>query len=165
VRLPPALDALVQARVRAGTPFAMLIREALSAYPADKPPTLPPTPADSADTVQNLQEQLDALVKRVVILEQAPTPRRQIRRQSADRAPTPADRRADTMPTPADTPRQLPPGAYDPAAAITRIQTLQAQGLSQRQIAATLTAEGIPTRRGGPWDQSSVAYLLKTRGR
>jgi len=32
VRLPPALDALVQARVQAGTPFAVLIREALSAY-------------------------------------------------------------------------------------------------------------------------------------
>jgi hypothetical protein len=35
VRLPHALDARVQARVRTGTPFAVLTREALSAYPAD----------------------------------------------------------------------------------------------------------------------------------
>ena len=35
VRLPSALDALVQARVEAGTPFAVLIRAALSAYLAD----------------------------------------------------------------------------------------------------------------------------------
>jgi Arc/MetJ-type ribon-helix-helix transcriptional regulator len=43
VRLPPPLDAQVQARVRAGTPFAVLIREALSAYLADTPPTEVPT--------------------------------------------------------------------------------------------------------------------------
>ena len=76
VRLPPALDALVQAHVRAGMPFAVLIREALSAYLADTTPTQPPTPADSADTLQNLQEQLEALIRRVAKLEQAPTRRR-----------------------------------------------------------------------------------------
>src|SRR5205823_4549088 len=53
VRLPPALDALVQERIRAsGTPFAVLIREALSAYLADTPPTDPLTPPDSADTLR-----------------------------------------------------------------------------------------------------------------
>ena len=40
VRLPPALDAAVQERLRtAGTPFAILIRDALSAYLADTAPT------------------------------------------------------------------------------------------------------------------------------
>jgi hypothetical protein len=55
--LPQALDARVQAQVRAGTPFAILIREALSAYLTDTPPTetltaadRTPTPADSTDT-------------------------------------------------------------------------------------------------------------------
>jgi hypothetical protein len=33
VRLPHALDAQVQARVQAGTPVAVLIREALSSLP------------------------------------------------------------------------------------------------------------------------------------
>jgi hypothetical protein len=158
VRLPPALDTLVQARVRAGLPFAVLIRDALSAYLADPMPTQLPTPADIAHTVQNLQEQLDALGRRVAMLEQAPTPRRQIRRHHADR-------RADTMPTPADTPRQPPPGGYDPAAATARMQALQAQGLTLAQIAAQLTAEGVPTKQGRPWHKSTVNYLLKTRGR
>ena len=63
VRLPPALDALVQARLRvSGIPFAVLLRDALAAYLADTPPTVTPTvtptPADSADTVRMLQEQL-----------------------------------------------------------------------------------------------------------
>jgi len=40
VRLPPALDAAVQERLRTtSTPFAELIREALSVYLADTPPT------------------------------------------------------------------------------------------------------------------------------
>jgi hypothetical protein len=47
VRLPQALDAQVQARVQAGTPFAVLIRDALSAYLADTPPTAPTAPVPS----------------------------------------------------------------------------------------------------------------------
>ena len=58
-----------------------------------------------------------------------------------------------------------PPGAYDRDATYARIQALQAQGLTQRQIAAQLTAEGMPTKQGGPWGQSSVRYLLQTYGR
>jgi hypothetical protein len=115
VRLPSALDALVQARVRAGTPFAVLIREALAAYLADTPPTRADTPADS---LRVLQEALDTLIRRVDTLEQLPTARRQLadsRRQlAADTPPTGADTRrqppADTAPTGADT--QPPP--YDP---------------------------------------------------
>jgi len=113
--LPRALDAQVQARVGAGTPFAVLIREALSAYLADSTPTETPTETPtSADTVRDLQEQLSALSTRVEILEQMPTRRRQGRRQLADRGtdspPTGADRDADTsvshadiVPTGADT--------------------------------------------------------------
>src|SRR5438309_3853847 len=106
VRLPHALDALVQARVRAGTSFAVLIREALAAYLADIPPTATPT---HADTLRDLQEQLAALTTRVEILEQMPTCRRQPADRDADRyADTPAVR-ADNLPTGADT-----PPAYDP---------------------------------------------------
>jgi hypothetical protein len=171
VRLPPALDTQVQARVRAGTPFAGLIRDALAAYLADTVPTGMPTdtpiPADSADTIRNLQEQLSALTTRVEILEQMPTRRR----QAADRS---ADRRADRPLTGADTPavpadRPLTGAdtapAYDPDVACARMQALQAQGLTLAQIAAQLTAEGLPTKQGRPWHKSTVNYLLKTRGR
>jgi response regulator of citrate/malate metabolism len=99
VKLPMALDALVQARVRTGTPFAVLIRDALSAYLADTAPTEAPTSADSADTLRDVQAQLAALTQRVTALEHASTPHR----QSADRA---ADRPADTAPT------RLPGGQF-----------------------------------------------------
>ena len=45
------------------------------------------------------------------------------------------------------------------------MQALQAQGRTLAQIAATLTAEGVPTKQGRGWHKSSVNYLLKTRGR
>jgi len=57
------------------------------------------------------------------------------------------------------------PTAYDPEAAYARMQALQAQGLSLAQIAAQLTAEGVPTRHGRPWHKGTVAYLLKSQGR
>ena len=59
---------------------------------------------------------------------------------------------------------QAPRGTYDPQAAVARIQTLRAQGYSLARIAAQLTAEGIPTRYGLPWQHSSVRHLLKTYG-
>src|SRR4029434_3311323 len=96
VRLPPALDTPVQERVRQGTPFAVLIREALAAYLADTTPTGTPISADSTDMVRKLQEQLATLTMRVEALEQVPTHRR----QSANRAPTSADRNAGTPATP-----------------------------------------------------------------
>src|SRR5215471_16587193 len=107
VRLPAPLDALVQARVRAGTPFAVLIREALSAYLADTPPTSAlTTAADSAHTLQDLSEQLAILRIRVDALEQV-LPRR---RQSAARG---AARDAHRTLTPADTVgARLPRGQY-----------------------------------------------------
>ena len=112
VRLPHALDAQVQARVSAGTPFALLIREALAAYLADTPPTATPTPAptaaDSADTVRTLHEQLAALTTRVEILEQMPTRRRQDADSRADTPAIPADTHADVPPTAADSRADAP---------------------------------------------------------
>ena len=67
---------------------------------------------------------------------------------------------ADSLPTGADT-----PPAYDPEVAYARMQALQAQGRTLAQIAATLTAEGVPTKQGRGWHKSSVNYLLKKRGR
>jgi hypothetical protein len=135
VRLPPALDAAVQDRVRQGTPFAVLIREALVAYLADTPPTGVLTAADRAptpaDTVQELQEQLAALTRRVEALEPLPTPRRQG-----------ANRRADTVPTGADT---VPTGADTPAPAAPQRRPGRPSGPLRQQILALLQAhpEGL----------------------
>jgi hypothetical protein len=96
VRLPPALDAAVQERLRtAGTPFAVLIRDALSAYLADTAPTGLPIPADSTDTLRELQEKLADVTTRVKVIEEMLTTWPQF----ADTAPTDADRSADTAPT------------------------------------------------------------------
>jgi type IV secretory pathway VirB10-like protein len=104
VRLPPALDARVQARVRAGTPFAVLIREALSAYLADSLPT----PADTTDNLLEMQQQLAELTTRVKVIEEILTHWPQLADSpadsSADRTPTPADSPADRAPTPAAPP-------------------------------------------------------------
>ena len=73
VRLPPALDTLVQARVRAGTPVTVLIQEALTAYltaPA------PPAPG-SAAPLQSLADQVAVLTTRVDALERELTALRQ----------------------------------------------------------------------------------------
>jgi len=123
VRLPHALDAQVQARVQAGTPFAVLMREALAAYLAATPPTAALTRADSADSLHHVQEQLAALTARVTALEQAPTVpggtptlRRQRADRSADRSLTDADSSADTALTPADTRADSPPTDADRSA-------------------------------------------------
>jgi len=59
---------------------------------------------------------------------------------------------------PRDRPRPQP---SPPQAAGQRIRTLRDQGLSLRQIAAALTKEGIPTRRGGAWYASTVRAVLR----
>lgn len=45
--------------------------------------------------------------------------------------------------------------------ALARMRELSAQGASTRQIAAALTAEGHPTKRGGSWSGASVARIVK----
>jgi predicted component of type VI protein secretion system len=88
-------------------------------------------------------------------------------RVSTPQAPPLATPQTPPQFPPQDAPQTAtsPPGSYDPDVAYARIRGLQAQGLTQRQIAAQLTADGVPTRQGGPWGQSSVRYLLQTRGR
>ncbi|MGE3540267.1 MAG: hypothetical protein AB7N91_22860 [Candidatus Tectimicrobiota bacterium] len=98
IRLPAALEAQVQGRIQAGTPFAALVREALSAYLADSPVARPdpappaarrdaeagttgtdsrldnlPPDTDLASTLVVLQAQVAALLIRVELLEQRQT--------------------------------------------------------------------------------------------
>jgi hypothetical protein len=149
VRLPQALDALVQARVQAGTPFAVLIREALAAYLADTAPTgHVPTAADAADSVQALGEQLALLRTRVEALEQVLTRRRQDADTSADTpAATAPTRDADSAPTPADT-RAIhshQPRAGRPRSAlglrIVEVLAAHPDGLSAEQIRVYVSPE------------------------
>jgi hypothetical protein len=129
VRLPPPLDAAVHERVRQGTPFATLVREALSAYLADTPPTAadtlmdlqdrlialtvrvefleqsaPTPPPTAADSLSALQVQVEELTTQVKVIEEILTRWPQVADTSADRTLTPADSAADTTPTAADTP-------------------------------------------------------------
>jgi DNA invertase Pin-like site-specific DNA recombinase len=45
-----------------------------------------------------------------------------------------------------------------------RIGRLHREGLSIRAIAAQLTAEGVPAKRGGPWYPTTVARVLRRVG-
>jgi len=49
-----------------------------------------------------------------------------------------------------------------PAEVRSRIASERAAGRSLRQIAGGLTAEGIPTARGGRWEAATVAAVLKS---
>lgn len=46
-------------------------------------------------------------------------------------------------------------------AALDRMRRLRRRGMSTRAIAATLTAEGHPTARGGAWSSPTVARILE----
>ena len=153
VRLPPALDALVQEHIRSsGTPFALVVRAALSAYLADTPPTGTPTGADrSADTIQALQAQLVGLTKRVEAVEHMLTRLRRLADRSADSLadrlaayadtqPTPADSGADTPLTPADTPPPLRRRGTMRARILALLQE-HPQGLSAEELRVYLKPE------------------------
>jgi hypothetical protein len=169
VRLPPALDTAVQERVRRGTPFAVLIREALAAYLADRAPT----PADSADTLREIQDEFTALRARVEILERAltavPTPRRQDANSIADTAPTSADRRADRLPTGADTPGRRPrghrPGLPRETLAAIAAERTRCEDLSLRAFAMWLYDKDIYRAQGDkPVDASTLRrWLVQAR--
>jgi len=49
-----------------------------------------------------------------------------------------------------------------PDAVRERIATERAEGRSLRQIAGGLTADGIPTARGGQWEAATVAAILRS---
>ena len=135
VRLPPALDALVQERIRAsGTPFALLVRAALSAYLADTPPTGTPPSADrNADTIQALQAQLVRLTKRVEAIEHMLTRLRRLADRSADRLADRLAASADTQPTPADSGADTPLTSADTPTPLRRRGTMRARILTLLQ--------------------------------
>ena len=165
IRLSPGLAARVAAHVGHGRSVSDIVRQALEVYlggASSSGPTRPTpasdtrqpladTPLPLSDILSDMSTRLAALEQRLAAIETASA----TVRQSPTRRPTPRQPR----PTP---PR---PGAYDPDAAVTRMQALQAQGLTLAQIADQLTAEGVPTKQGRGWHKSSVNYLLKTHGR
>jgi len=73
-----------------------------------------PTPADSADTLRDVQAQLGEITTRVKVLEEILTQWPELVARSADtdadRTPTDADRNADRVPPAADTGRGQPGG-------------------------------------------------------
>jgi hypothetical protein len=139
VRLPPALDALVQERIHSsGTPFALLVRAALSAYLADIPPTGTPTDADrsadrSADTIEALQAQLVGLTKRVAAIEHMLTRLRRLADRSADSLADRLAAYADTPPTPADSGADTPLTSADTPTPLRRRGTMRARILALLQ--------------------------------
>jgi len=146
VRLPPALDALVQERIRAsGTPFALVVRAALSAYLADTPPTGTPTGADrSADTIEALQAQLVGLTKRVAAIEHMLTRLRRLADRSADSLADRLAAYADTQLTPADSDADTPPTLADTPTPLRRRGTMRARILALLQEhQGGLTAEEL----------------------
>ena len=146
VRLPPALDALVQERIRSsGTPFALLVREALSAYLADTPPTGTPPGADrSADTIHALQAQLVRLTTRVEAIEHMLTRLRRLADRSADRLADRLAAYADTPPTPADSGADTPLTSADTPTPLRRRGTMRARILALLQEhQGGLTAEEL----------------------
>jgi hypothetical protein len=187
VRLPPALDALVQERIRSsGTPFALLVRAALSAYLADTPPTGTPPSADrNADTIQALQAQLVRLTKRVEAIEHMLTRLRRLADRSADSLAdrlaayadtqlTPADSDADTPPRPADTPTPLRRRGTMRARILALLQE-HPQGLSAEELRVYLKPErplgdvlqgmvrqGLVVRQG---DRKGGRYVARQEGR
>jgi len=147
IRLSSELAARLATHTGPGSHMADIVRQALEAYLGGEAPQRLPQ-ADLAATLSAISAKLEVVEQRLATLEAASA----------------TDSQRETMrPTPPQQPPP-PPGTYDPDAASVRIQDLQAQGYSLRQIAAQLTTEGIPTRRGGPWNPSSVRYLLKTYG-
>ncbi len=189
IRLTPALEALMSDRVRQGSSVSDIVREALEAYLGVRPTarlTERPTQSTSASAstsvvsgtmsvsmsdvlsamlsdivsdamsasvsdVADIRERLAQLEQRVEALSASV-------RQSSMLSDMPGDTGTPAQPSP-----QLL-GTYDPRAAATRKQELRRQAFTLTQIAAQLTAEGVPTRYGLPWEHSSVRYVLKRYG-
>jgi hypothetical protein len=156
IRLSPDLAARVAAHVGHGRSMSDIVRQALEGYlgGVSSPGPTRPTPASDpplplADTLSDIHARLTAIEQQLAAIEQ--------QLAAIDAVSATVRQRQPPRPTP-------PPGAYDPAAAVARMQALQAQGLSLRQIATQLNAEEVPTHRGGPWGPSAVRYLLKTSG-
>jgi Recombinase len=118
---------------------------------------------DMQRSMERVVDALDRLTTAVQQMQQMQQERSSRTLPPAARTLQPRDIPADPPPTaPAPSPQIL--GTYDREAAVARMQVLRRQGLSFATIAQQLTAEGIVTRYGLPWEQSSVRYLLRTYG-
>lgn len=53
----------------------------------------------------------------------------------------------------------------DEAVALERVKSLRAEGASYRAIATLLNTEGVPTKRGGRWQATTVARILNPTAR
>lgn len=49
-----------------------------------------------------------------------------------------------------------------PQSARERVAALRAEGLTLQAVADTLTAEGVPTARGGQWHRATVRHVLRS---
>ncbi|HSX79237.1 MAG TPA: recombinase family protein [Candidatus Saccharimonadia bacterium] len=175
IRLTPALEALVSARVRQGSHVSDIVREALEAYLGACPTACPTqSAAASASAVTASAFQMDHMSAAVSAnladvsarLSASVSDVLDMRERLAQLEQRVEDLSARGRPR--LTPRPTPPPQrtdYDAAAAVARMQALQAEGLSLAQIAAQLTAEGIPTRHGQPWHKGTVGYLLQAHRR
>ncbi|HSX81969.1 MAG TPA: hypothetical protein VLQ80_25830, partial [Candidatus Saccharimonadia bacterium] len=157
IRLSPTLAARLAATVGPHETLAAIVRHAIEAYldtdPASRQPpaaTLADV-ADMADDLADLTARVAAVQVWIETVEQRLTALEAVaaasRQRQSPRQPV-AARAADTP-----SPQML--GTYDPQAAVARIQALRRQGYSLARIADQLTAEGIPTRYGLPWQHSS----------
>ncbi len=179
IRLTPALEALVSARVRQGSHVSDIVREALEAYLGTGPTAcLTPSVAASACAVTVSAFQMDQASAKVsdiladmsakLSASMSDTSDMRQRLEQLEQRVEDLSARGRPRLTPRLTPRPTPPPQrtdYDAAAAVARMQALQAEGLSLAQIAAQLTAEGIPTRHGQPWHKGTVGYLLQAHRR
>jgi DNA invertase Pin-like site-specific DNA recombinase len=50
---------------------------------------------------------------------------------------------------------------FDDAATLAQIYTMRAAGATLQEIAAELTAAGVPTVRGGQWGPSTIMGILR----
>jgi DNA invertase Pin-like site-specific DNA recombinase len=53
----------------------------------------------------------------------------------------------------------------DEAAVLARVQQMRAEGASYRAIAAALNEDGVPTKRGGRWQPTTVARMVDAEAR
>jgi hypothetical protein len=159
---------------------------ALQDTPQDMPPRTPhytprhtPQEPPLLPLLERLAVAIESLCQQVEHLQQAmqhapqstpqDTPQKVRRRRVSSPRHTPQEPPQSTPhEAPRDMPHQAPQSApqllsaYDQEAAVARMQALRREGLSFTRIADQLTAEGVPTRYGLPWQHSSVRYLLRT---
>jgi Arc/MetJ-type ribon-helix-helix transcriptional regulator len=182
IRLTPALETLMSARVRQGSSVSDIVRQALEAYlgtcRTESQTSTSPVSGNisgvsdeladnlSADLSDTMSARLSAIASDVSdIRERLAQLEVRLDALSASIRPPNVRQRVPHSSAVDRHPRPAPLGGYDVDLAYARMQALQGQGMSLAQIAAQLTAEGLRTRHGKAWHKSTVAYILKTHGR